>query len=166
VNSKRSKFFTIDTLDRIPVLVAGFTILLMALMATYATLQRYVFSMLPAIFYDEFTGYLLVVATWLAVGSSIRDGRFARVTVLTDRLPVKARRWLEIIANLGAIMVLGVLVWQGGKQALLSWQNGSRSFAAEVPFFIPQLFVPLGAFIAVILTLYTTIIKIILIIKK
>ena len=147
----------VDSLERVFVNGAGFVILLMALMVTYATLQRYVFSkVFPPIFYDEYAAYLLVISSWLALGSSFKKGRFTRVEMLVDLFPAMIKGGFEIAANVGGVVLLCILTWQSGKQALLSWQIGATSFAAEVPLFLVQMFVPVGTFAGVIIIVHMT----------
>ena len=144
-------------LEKIFVNGAGFVILLMALMVTYASLQRYIFSQVfPSIFYDEYTGYLLVISSWLALGSSFKQGRFARVEMFVDLFPAMIRAVFKIAANIGGVVLLCILTWQSGKQALYSWQIGAISFAAEVPLFLVQMFVPIGTFAGVIIIVHMT----------
>ncbi len=76
--------------------------------------------------------------------------------MFVDLLPAMLKRGFEIAANVGAVVLLCILTWQSGKQALLSWQIGATSYAAEVPLFLVQMFIPVGTFVGVIIIVNMT----------
>ena len=95
--------------------------------------------------YADFTGFFLAASTFLALAYALRAGGHIRVTLLTNRLPSRARRAAEIAVTLLALVMSGYAAWYMGLLLLESLEFGDRSAGmVSVPLWLPQMPVALG----------------------
>lgn len=57
--------------------------------------------------YADFSGFMLAAATFLAMPYTFRTGGHIKVSLVTGRLPTRARLWAEITALAGAAFLTG-----------------------------------------------------------
>ena len=87
----------------------------------------------------EFTGFLFVAATFLALASTLRHGVHIRVTILLDRVPPAAQRALKCLAGLVGTALFGFAAWYAVELVLDSIRFNEVSFGiVAVPLAIPQ----------------------------
>jgi len=87
----------------------------------------------------EFSQYAMAAIFALASGPAIRAATHVRITLLLDILPPDARRWFDVVANVVALGVAGLIV-------LAMWEKTGRSFDRSIlattvtrtPLWIPQ----------------------------
>lgn len=87
----------------------------------------------------EFSQYSMAAIFALASGPAIRTGVHVRISLLTELLPAKARKWLDVFANIVALAIVALIV-----SAL--WTKVSTSFERNIlatsvtksPLWIPQ----------------------------
>lgn len=103
---------------------------------------------------DQFSGYLLAGATFLALAYTFRTDGHIRVTLVLEHIPGKFRRALEILALLAATVVIGYFAWQ---TIVMVWQSHifkqSTHGLVAIPLWIPQIVLPVGLsimFVAVV----------------
>lgn len=75
----------------------------------------------------EFVGYAVAPMVIFAMASTMRNGQFIRVSLLTPRLPIVARRWVEIfcvLVTLAAMAWFAYLMWQ---EFAVNWRRGAVS---------------------------------------
>ncbi|MEP3295507.1 MAG: TRAP transporter small permease [Pseudoruegeria sp.] len=95
---------------------------------------------------DEFIGFAILSITFLSLSWTLRDGSMIRVNLLTDRLPAETRMWLDAgvafcATGLGAFFC--TFLW---RNLVKNWKRGAVSESvAEVPLWIPDLIVFIGA---------------------
>ncbi|UWQ29942.1 TRAP transporter small permease [Leisingera sp. M523] len=95
--------------------------------------------------YADFTGFFLAASTFLALAYALRAGGHIRVTLLTNRLPVRARRMSEVVVTFLALVMSGYATWYMGLLLLESLEFGDRSAGmVSVPLWLPQAPVALG----------------------
>ncbi|UWQ34197.1 TRAP transporter small permease [Leisingera sp. M527] len=95
--------------------------------------------------YADFTGFFLAASTFLALAYALRAGGHIRVTLLTNRLPVPARRMTEAAVTFLALVMSGYATWYMGLLLLESLEFGDRSAGmVSVPLWLPQAPVALG----------------------
>ncbi|UWQ76198.1 TRAP transporter small permease [Leisingera sp. M658] len=95
--------------------------------------------------YADFTGFFLAASTFLALAYALRAGGHIRVTLLTNRLPVRARRMSEAAVTFLALVMSGYATWYMGLLLLESLEFGDRSAGmVSVPLWLPQAPVALG----------------------
>lgn len=95
--------------------------------------------------YADFTGFFLAASTFLALAYALRTGGHIRVTLVTNRLPDRIRRGVEIAVALLALAMSGYATWYMGLLWLESLEFGDRSSGmVSVPLWLPQTPVVLG----------------------
>lgn len=95
--------------------------------------------------YADFTGFFLAASTFLALAYALRAGGHIRVTLVTNRLPTRIRRGVEIAVALLALVMSGYATWYMGLLWLESLEFGDRSSGmVSVPLWLPQTPVVLG----------------------
>lgn len=100
---------------------------------------------------DEFIGFAVLSITFLSLSWTLRDGGMIRVNLLTDRLPHTLRLAVEtavavFATGLGAAFC--VFLWRNFAK---NWSRGAVSESvAEVPLWIPDLIVFIGASLLVL----------------
>jgi TRAP-type C4-dicarboxylate transport system permease small subunit len=100
---------------------------------------------------DEVGAYLLVALTFMSLAVSFRDGAFFRVEFIYERLPERARRIAALAFDLLALGFSGALAWQLGRLVRSSLER--EVVAATLlgtPLWIPQLLMPIGAWLLVL----------------
>jgi TRAP-type mannitol/chloroaromatic compound transport system permease small subunit len=102
----------------------------------------------------EFSAYFMGAAFMLGAGYSLRAGAQIRVNVLLDNLQPAPRLWIDALATLCCAAIAVYLAAALGLLAWLSWTRGSRSIQpSELPLWIPQLVLMLGAALFALQTL-------------
>lgn len=99
----------------------------------------------PLIGSDEYAGYLLVAITWLGALGAFREGRFVKVAVLMGRLGARSLKWVERCSLIVALAYIGFLAWAGTRLTLTSYQTGAKSMITDMPLWIAQSTIAIGA---------------------
>jgi len=99
----------------------------------------------------DLTGYLCVGAAFLGLAWTFRRGELIRVGLVVERLPVGARRLLELFVLSLAGVVVSYIVWWTWADAMFSLEIEEVA-QGSVPFllWIPKLAIPIGAGILLI----------------
>lgn len=104
---------------------------------------RYAFHQ-PIIGAEEIMLFIMVSIVFLAFGVVAWEGRHIKMDILVDRLPQRLRRGIQTAIEFLAISVAAITI----SLALPVIQHlamfDQRSQAANVPLFLPQVFVPIG----------------------
>lgn len=89
--------------------------------------------------YSDFTGFLLVGASFLALAHTLREGSHIRVVLLLGRLPGKIRKVLEIWCTGFSLCLTLYFFWFTGKLTLESYSyNDLSPGMIAIPIWIPQ----------------------------
>lgn len=124
--------------------VAGVGILIMALLITTEVVGRHLFgfSMLVV---DEWSGYLLVMVTFLGLAYTMKTNGFLQIEFLLNRLEPKQKKIFHIFL-ISIALFYSILI--DHKLIAHTWSSYSTGLVSvsisETPLFIPQLFMPLG----------------------
>ncbi len=128
INDRLSRFAeTIAVL-----LIFGYCALMLTEVVARAQAQSFSFTW-------EFSQYAMASIFALAAGPAIRTGVHVRISLLPEALPLVARKWLDVAANLAALIIVALIV-----SAL--WTKTSTSFERNIlatsvtksPLWIPQ----------------------------
>jgi C4-dicarboxylate transporter DctM subunit len=126
-------------------LLGGGLILVTALFTTYEVVMRYFFQS-PTTWVMEISIYVILASTFLSLAYVLREKAHVKVDFVTNHLSGKTAVVLEIFTSLLAILYCLILFYEGGKMALTSYSRGEVSpTVLNVPIYIPQAFIPLGA---------------------
>ena len=93
----------------------------------------------------EYSQYAMAALFALASGPAVRSATHVRITLLSDVLPDSAKRWLDIIANGVALVIVALIVWA---MMVKTGRSYSRNIVAttvtQTPLWVPQLLVLWG----------------------
>jgi TRAP-type C4-dicarboxylate transport system permease small subunit len=127
------------------VIFAGSLIVIMAFLATYGSIRRYVFDAPEPVSY-EFSKMFLLLSFVLALAAVERQNRFLRCDLLLERFPESVRNIIaNIISPIFGITFFGIITW-------ISFDDTLRAFAIDqhslstwpVPLFPIKLLIPIG----------------------
>ena len=124
--------------------LAGVCIVLITLMILAQIVGRWFGIIIPST--EDFSGYLLAAASFLALASTFRHGNHIRVTVVVHQLPARARHALLIVVLLLFCLLMAYCAWQLSYMVYESWRFDelSQGYIA-VPLWLPQTPMALGA---------------------
>ncbi|MHA6326335.1 TRAP transporter small permease subunit [Roseivivax sp. CAU 1753] len=133
----------IDRLSRLAesaavALIFGYCALMLVEVVARAQAQSFSFTW-------EFSQYAMAAIFALAAGPAIRAAVHVRITLVTERLPGVARKWLDVSANLVALGIVALIVGA-------MWTKVGTSFERQIlatsvsktPLWIPQALVLWG----------------------
>jgi TRAP-type C4-dicarboxylate transport system permease small subunit len=126
------------------VLVLSAISLLVAVALNFANIiGRYVFFS-PIASAEEIMLFLFVGTVFL--GNSVVGwrGKQLRMDVFLLALPARWRHWLDLLADLTAIVVSLILIVVGWPAIQMLAEFDQRSEAANIPLVIPQALIPIG----------------------
>ena len=94
---------------------------------------------------DAYAGYAIAAALFLALPQTLVRGEHIRVTLVLQRLPGRAREFLEGGCLLAGLGVSGYLAWYAVRLVWLSYVTHDISSSSDAtPLWIPQLAMALG----------------------
>ncbi len=127
-----------------------FGALAMVLLIIVGVTFRYVLK-LPLRFDAEYTGYLLLVVSFVGAAYALKAGSHVRVDLVVRLLPKKAHAWIQVttdVISLGCMGLLLVYTWQ------MAYSNLVRGVIAMTPMETPmgpiQMLLPLGALLFIL----------------
>ena len=124
--------------------LAAWAFFLVGLMICYEVAARYFFNA-PTVWAEEMSRFLQLWATYLAAAWILRRGALIRITLVTDRLPAAARRWLELFSLAVITVFSGTVVCYGAWIAWDSLVRGrSTSTMLDVPAVATEAAIPVG----------------------
>jgi TRAP-type transport system small permease protein len=124
--------------------LAAMAIILSIAMVVVGVIARYVFNM-AVIFIDEYTGYSLVLTTFMGLAYTLRTEGHIDVDLLVSHFPPRVKSWFRAVTTLLALGLAALLTFYTGGRTWSSYQMGSVATSPlETPLFIPQLCIPIG----------------------
>jgi C4-dicarboxylate transporter, DctQ subunit len=125
-------------------------VIAMTAIVGYSVAARYLFNN-PQVWTDETVGYLLVLLVMLGAAEALRRGEHIGVDLLTERLGAVGRRRAEMWSVAAVIAFAAALAFGGWEVAAFSRSVDLYSEGyLEIPMWIPQAAVPLGAVLLVV----------------
>ncbi|MFT4728348.1 MAG: TRAP-type C4-dicarboxylate transport system permease small subunit [Granulosicoccus sp.] len=87
----------------------------------------------------EYSQYAMAAIFALASGPAIRSGVHVRISLLSDHLPARAARYLDVLATLAALCVVTLIVWAMWVKVGKSIdRNIVATSITKTPLWIPQ----------------------------
>lgn len=109
------------------------------------TVLRSVFSTSTHVL-DEFIGFAILSITFLSLAWTLRSDAMIRVNIVTLLLPARLERWLDAFVSVVAFALIGYGCSFFWRNFAKDWKRGAVSESvAEVPLWIPDLIVLVGA---------------------
>jgi len=136
---------TIDGLSKVAIVLAGFILVYSTSHILLETVLRSVFAKSTQVL-DEFVGFSILSITFLSLAWTLRSDAMIRVNILTLMLPKRAERIVDGIVSFTACALVVIACGFFWRNFTKDWFRGSVSESvAEVPLWIPQLIVFIGA---------------------
>ncbi len=139
-----TRFLTfIDRMSRLAELAAvalifGYCILMLTEVVARAQAQSFSFTW-------EYSQYAMAAIFALASGPAIRTAVHVRITLVTEKLPAWAIKWMDVLANLVALIIVAAIVFAMWTKTSASFErNILATSVTKTPLWIPQLFVLWG----------------------
>lgn len=133
-----------DVLDSAAIYLAGVALLGLAFMISYDVLVRFVFNTpLPASV--EISQLIQPFVVLLPMALTLRRGQHVKVTLLTQRLPLKAQRILAVLVLAFEVLICALLTVVGWREFWSSYSIGETMMAAiPLPWWVGKFAFPLG----------------------
>jgi TRAP-type C4-dicarboxylate transport system permease small subunit len=121
----------------------------MMVLGTCDVLGRYLFNK-PILGTFEIFEILLPAIVLLGLGYTQGNNAHVRVELFISHLSVRKQTILNLVTNGLALFISVLILWRGWVLATAYWRMGRTIPTIEVPMFLPQLLVPLGAFVLIL----------------
>ena len=136
--------------------VSGASVVMMTLLVFVSVMGRWLFNT-PVKGAVEISTYLYVLCIMLSLAYVLRVGRHIRIPLIFDRMPWRAKPWVELASNIILVVFLVVMFLGSCKLLIQSWQFRTISTTElGIALWIPQLFVPLGLLLISLQTIVMT----------
>lgn len=142
----------------LPIKFLNFIIVAMFSCMSIAVFIQIIFRYLlhqPIYWSEEFPRFILIWLTFLGSAIAMKNRSHLSISLLTNRLAVQKRIWVQFFANLLSLLFISILVWGGIIIAILTMPN--RTAALQMPTGLVYLAVPVGGIIMIIYLLKNTI---------
>ena len=123
----------------------GLLFFMMAL-GTVDVLSRYLFNR-PILGTLEIFEILLPAIVLLGLGYTQENRAHVRMEILVSHLSSRTQTFLNLLTNACALFISILILSRGWMLTIRYWHMGRTIPTIEVPMFLPQLLVPLGALI-------------------
>ena len=133
---KRIIFF----LSALGLWISGIAVLFMILLITVEVVGRRVlnFSTLIA---DEFSGYLLVVITFMGAAYTLKTGDFTRMELVYNQFKGRGRWIIDLVFNLVSLVFLIILDYWLWVHIISNYRSDMASISIlQTPLYLPKLF--------------------------
>jgi TRAP-type C4-dicarboxylate transport system permease small subunit len=125
--------------------ISGIAVLLMMLLITVEVVGRRLLNFTTLIA-DEFSGYLLVVITFMGAAYTLKSAGFTRMELIYNQFKSASRRVLDIVFNLVSLVFLVILDYWLWDHIISNYRSGMASISIlQTPLYIPKLFMGVGA---------------------
>lgn len=120
------------------VLIFGYCLLMLT--EVFARSQASSFS-----FTWEFSQYAMAALFALASGPAIRTGVHVRISLVSEALPDRSKKWLDVAANAVALIIVALIIEAAWTKAYTSYdRNILATSVTRSPLWIPQAFILWG----------------------
>jgi len=127
-----------ERLSRAAALIGLYVLFATTLLVSADVILRKIFG-IAFVGSDELGGYALALATSWALSYAFFEGSHIRVNVVHMTLRPRAKAWLDVLAVLVTVALVGTLAWQAWVLAFDSWTfDAVSNTPLRVPLWIPQ----------------------------
>ena len=124
-------------------IIGEYAALAMVLLIIIGVTCRYVLH-IPLAFDAEYTGYLLVLVSFVGAAYALKAGSHVRVDIIIRLLPKKFGAWMQVVTDILSLGIIVTLLWYMTDMAITNWDRVS-SGPMLTPLGPVQLMLPLGA---------------------
>jgi len=142
----------------LPIKFLNFIIVAMFSCMSIAVFIQIIFRYLlhqPIYWSEEIPRFILIWLTFLGSAIAMKNHSHLSISLLTNRLAVQKRIWVQFFANLLSLLFISILVWGGIIITILTMPN--RTAALQMPTGLVYLAVPVGGILMIIYLLKNTI---------
>lgn len=118
-------------------------------LGTCDVMGRYLFNK-PILGTFEIFEILLPAIVLLGLGYTQGNKAHVRVEILLSRLSFRKQTVLNFVTNALALFISVLILWRGWVLTTVYWRMGRTIPTIDVPMFLPQLLVPLGALMLIL----------------
>jgi C4-dicarboxylate transporter DctQ subunit len=135
----------IDAISKLTGIFSAVFMGLIAFVASYEVLMRYVFRN-PTGWTIEFVPFLILWGTFLGGALTLKEDKHIRVDLLTRHLPAKFQKILQVITGGIGVIFCSALFVKGIEMVMHTKEMGTFTPGTlRIPVYIPQLCIPIGA---------------------
>lgn len=129
--------------------VSCVSVAVMAILVFLNVIARYAFNS-PLAFSDEVSSYLFILMSFMGTAIAARRKAHLGLSIVTDRLSPRGRKILGMVMyGFSALFCLLIVIF-GVQMVMSQFQLGQETATMQWPEWIYGLFVPVGAFFALI----------------
>jgi len=140
----------VDMISTITGIFAAFLMGCMAFIVTYEVIMRYVFNS-PTGWTIEFVPFMILWGGFVGAALTLKRDRHIRVDILIRYLSPKSQTIMSVFTTTIGIVFCSALFVEGINMVIQTKELGTRTSGTfELPIFIPQLCVPVGAALLVL----------------
>jgi len=133
----------LDFLYSASAVLAGFFLVLMSALVAVQIFARLAGTQVPSA--DDFARLAMAASAFLGLAFALRTGAHIRVTLVLERVPPGARRFLDILCLALATGVSAWFAWSTGDTMIDSWRfNETTIGQVPIPKWIPLAGMTLG----------------------
>jgi TRAP-type C4-dicarboxylate transport system permease small subunit len=127
--------------------IAGILAGIICAIVCYGVVIRYVFNR-PVGWTEETSSYLMVWAAFLGAAYTLQIEGHIGVDILCKKFSLRTQAWFHIAKYIVGVLFCVILTWKGLESSALSWKLGRTSISElQIPLYIPQMAIPVGAFL-------------------
>ncbi len=135
----------IDILSALGLWISGIAVLVMTLLITVEVVGRRVLNY-STLIADEFSGYLLVVITFMGAAYTLKTGGFTRMELVYNRFKARGRWIIDLVFNLVSLVFMVILNYWLWVHIISNYRSNMASISIlQTPLYIPKLFMGVGA---------------------
>ena len=131
-------------LDHLDELIAAIVLVILVVVMFLNVLFRQIEGVQFSAFADELTTKLFVLFSLLGASAAIRRGSHLGLSILTDAMNVKVRKWIHLAGYLIGAAFCVILVVYGIKMTVNEYRMGQTTLTNQWPEWIFGIYVPIG----------------------
>lgn len=120
------------------------TLVAMVLLIFGQVIGRYIFQSAPS-WTEEATRYIHIFQVWVGAGYAVKIREHIKVSAFIDLFKGKTRKIMDMVSVIIWFLLMVFVAVFGTQLVLSTFEYGQVSPAAQIPFWLPYLAVPLGA---------------------
>jgi len=134
----------ISFVSRLGYWISGIAIMIMIFLITLEVVGRKLFGF-STLIADEFSGYLLVVITFMGAAYTLKTKGFTRMDVIYNRFKGRDRWIIDLVFSLVSLLFLTIVDYWLWVHIISSYRSRLTSISIlQTPLCIPQLFMGIG----------------------
>jgi TRAP-type C4-dicarboxylate transport system permease small subunit len=124
--------------------VSGVALVAAMVLIMVEVITRYVIAH-PFTLADEYSGYALVILTFLSLASTMNKGGHIRITFAVQPMPGKISNWLRLVTLIVGLGWVGLAFVVSTEWVIDSFRRGMKSISTLMtPLGYPRMVIPIG----------------------